>query len=191
MIGSSSVNFPENWGILTVTASRSDTILQEYEANTHYFYREYRSGAGWSEWHRIALKSEINSELFATGSIPLTITSGGSSVDTDGNLRWYRCGSIVIISCAFWRFNIVSPTESVAQFKLTFKNIGVRIIGAFGYNNSGKNYVPVLANTSGNSFGLCIKNNTNGSTSDVKGTDLTTFIGQFSVVYPTDGTVIS
>ena len=109
--------------------------------------------------------------------IPIQFTSGGTAVATD-TLRAFRVGGIVILSSAFWALGISNPTSDI---------VGPRIIGAFGFNDSGKNYIPVIAET--DSLIFCLKN-ANGSADDIRGTDWVTFTGQFSIVYPTDGIVI-
>lgn len=127
--------------------------------------------------------SVIQNHIIETDGIPVTLLSGGTA-DCPHTIRYYRSGGIVILSCAFWSFAIQNPTSNYMMIKLPYANIGTRIIGNFGYNNSGKNYIPVISSRDGLSF--CVKAAT-GNTTDVKESDWSSFIGQFSIVYPTDG----
>lgn len=118
-----------------------------------------------------------------TGTIPVTLLSGGTA-DCPHSIEYYRVGGIVILSFAFWSFSIKNPTSNYIKIKLPYANIGTRIIGNMGYNNSGKNYVPAIASREW--FGFFTKAAA-GNTTDIKESDWSSFTGQLSIVYPTDG----
>ena len=64
-----------------------------------------------------------NSVKIETGSIPVTLLSGGTA-DCPHSIAYYRVGGIVILSFAFWSFAIKNPTSNNMLIKLPYANIG-------------------------------------------------------------------
>jgi hypothetical protein len=121
--------------------------------------------------------------LNASGSYHPSIYQGGSGITFDNPIGYRKIGGLVFMWHAFWSVSVSSPNNDILVVSVPFPVTSSRNIGSFGYNNSGKNYVPVIAANAGLSF--CIKD-TYGRTTDVKGSELTNFVGQWSIVYATN-----
>ena len=98
MIGADPTNSPSGWGILTVTANRPDTILQQLEANLKMFIRECRSNV-WSSWQELVTKNDIS-------PIEITITRSKTPTRADV-LQCFKSGYVCTLA-----FNNVSYGES-------------------------------------------------------------------------------
>ena len=122
---------------------------------------------------------------YYNGSFPWTITSGGTGVNSDNPIRVYKYGNVVILSLIFWSLTINNPNSNNLAFKLPWRNALTRVQGNAGYNNSGVWYIPIASD--GDIFGFNIKN-ANGSTTDVTGNSWKNHVGQYTLIYMTEGT---
>lgn len=104
MIGSAPTNAASSWGILTVTANRDDTILQELEANGRLFIRERRSNE-WSEWVEFATKSDITPTRVMT-------VSTGANIEID-SANCYTIGRFCILNARLRVTGAISAGSSV------------------------------------------------------------------------------
>lgn len=92
MVARGWTNIPTGWGILTVIANRTDTIMQEYEAYNKKYIREFRNNA-WSNWEQFALNSKIE-----TGTdFDFTLNSSQTSQFEINKMRAKTFGGIYIL----------------------------------------------------------------------------------------------
>ena len=128
--------------------------------------------------------SKISSVI--RGEYRPTVLNGASSISFDNSIHYTKIGPIVVLSHAFWSFTIAGANSNTLDLSLPFKPNMPRFIGYFGYNNSGKNYLPVVS-INQDYYGMrYLVKNSDGSVEDVKGNTFTSFIGQMSIVYTTD-----
>lgn len=125
--------------------------------------------------------------MYDSGEYSVIITRGGSSVtvlnDNTPTCRYYKVGQLVFISCAFWSFTVINPSNDIFTMKIPFTAKSVRNIGQMGYNNSGKDILPIIA--ADNNMGFIIKY-PDGHTADIKGNEIPSCEIQFSILYATD-----
>ena len=130
----------------------------------------------------------INSRITGlsdSGSYHPSVRQGGSGITFDQPIGYRKIGGLVFMWHAFWSVSVSSPNSNVLVLSLPFAPTSARSIGCFGYNNSGKNYVPIISIANNGSLSFCLKDSSTGRTTDVKGSEFPNFIGQWSIVYAT------